>query len=155
MTGAEDEPAFCKRFAVEVLQRIPPSKVSSFTSNWASMLKHIANGPLSPAHAGIYDNVLEVSDACSGTGVFSFFVGASLDAASQVFGQPKVLVRHKMACEKEPPKQKFLIYQHQPELMVGDIIELCNPMATDIRNKDQQVPVPSTPLFGSGFSCKD
>ena len=136
-------------------------KVGTFNHNWTSMLKEICNGPWSPSpehhcspehHSGLS---LDISDACSGTGVFSKFVEESFAAVRMVFGHDKTFIRNKMACEKHKDKQAFLLAHHEPELLVKDIVELHQPFVSDIREPDKRAAVPATPMFGSGFSCKD
>ena len=76
-------------------------------------------------------------------------------AVRSVFGHEKIFIRNRMACEKDLAKQELLLAHHEPELLVGDIVELHHPMVVDVRDKHRQAAVPATSVFGIGFSCKE
>ena len=130
-------------------------KVGNFNHNWSTMLKDICNGPWSSAGEHLCGRVLDIADACSGTGAFSRFMDETFQAVRSVFGHEKTFIRKRMACEKDLAKQQFLLAHHEPELLVGGIVGLHHPMVVDVRDKDRQAAVPATSVFGSGVSCKD
>ena len=120
--------------------------MQTFKRNFESAMQALDNGK----------GEIEISDGCSSTGIFGFFLQGVISACTDIVGTSHRKIHHVMSCESDKAKQSFLLNHHPDmDLILPDICMLQNPCVYDLRDPHTPVVPPCTAVFGSGYSCKD